>query len=815
MWRAALPCRHVGTALLGSIVAAALVVGASPSSSAAASAAPAGQVWALALPDSVKTVQQKQMSWLAAHGVTTIVAFKRPQASPQAAGSLSEEVTPGRDRTEAGCAPKKACKSRCGLAPDLRGRRHHPGRCGSARASRPRRLRRDPREDASAAPDAPRQPCQAQPDRRDPPAEPESGGPRSLARRYRLRRRRPRTRSRSHVGAGRHRPARHLLSQLPRTRTAAAAGQAAPTSLLVTGRSTTSVTLRWTAAVGGAAGYGVYIDGTFVLNVSAVSITLTGLQCGRSYTFGVDAHDDDGARSGQITTTTSTDACATAGGGGGGGGGGSTDVLPPTAPLGLVKGSSTQTSIAVSWTASSDNVGVAGYGLYRNGSRRRLVDRDRRPRSRVSHAGRRTRSPSTPTTPPGTAPARRRSRQPRAPAPAAATRLPPRRPGALTKTGSTMTSISVSWGASTDNVGVAGYGLYRNGSSTGSSASTSATFSGLACGSSYTLAVDAYDAAGNRSSQRSLTAATSACPPPTDTQAPSVPQGMVFSGQTLTTRRALLERVDRQRRRRGLQALQERRQRHDGRHARLHLHRPHVRDDLHIRDRGLRRSGERLQPHDGHRHGLDQRCAAAPPPPPPPGTGANLWVDTNGGSCARQATPGAWVDSQACSWNAGLPGGPDRRPDPRPRRQLRQRDHRPEQGLDRGARRHLPDRDRRERRRQRPRERAHRRLRRRQQHLLRRPRQRPHLPLRPVEQHRRRRLERRLQRLRQRADLPPRGRQQRHRPQLGGPGQQEQQPDVGQRHQPDLREQQDPRRGPPERFRPRTPSASTPGASPT
>lgn len=33
---------------------------------------------------------------------------------------------------------------------------------------------------------------------------------------------------------------------------------------------------------------------------------------------------------------------------------------------------------------------------------------------------------------------------------------------------------------------------------------------------------------------------------------------------------------------------------------------------------------------------------------PPPGT-ANLWVDTNGGTCTRQSTPGAYVDAQACS----------------------------------------------------------------------------------------------------------------------------------------------------------------------
>ena len=28
---------------------------------------------------------------------------------------------------------------------------------------------------------------------------------------------------------------------------------------------------------------------------------------------------------------------------------------------------------------------------------------------------------------------------------------------------------------------------------------------------------------------------------------------------------------------------------------------------------------------------------------------ANLWIDTNGGSCARVATPGAYADASACS----------------------------------------------------------------------------------------------------------------------------------------------------------------------
>ena len=39
-----------------------------------------------------------------------------------------------------------------------------------------------------------------------------------------------------------------------------------------------------------------------------------------------------------------------------------------------------------------------------------------------------------------------------------------------------------------------------------------------------------------------------------------------------------------------------------------------------------------------------------PPPPPPPPTGdtANLWVDSDGGSCARNSTPGSYSNTTAC-----------------------------------------------------------------------------------------------------------------------------------------------------------------------
>ncbi len=45
-------------------------------------------------------------------------------------------------------------------------------------------------------------------------------------------------------------------------------------------------------------------------------------------------------------------------------GGGGTDTQPPTAPSNLVASNLTQTSVSLSWTASTDNVGVTGYDVF-------------------------------------------------------------------------------------------------------------------------------------------------------------------------------------------------------------------------------------------------------------------------------------------------------------------------------------------------------------------------------------------------------------------------------------------------------------------
>ena len=89
---------------------------------------------------------------------------------------------------------------------------------------------------------------------------------------------------------------------------------------------------------------------------------------------------------------------------------------------------------------------------------------------------------------------------------------PPTAPAGLEVTGATRTSIAVAWTASTDNVGVAGYRVYLNGSPAGNPTQTAFAFSGLVCGRSYSVAVDAADAVGNRSPKAAITAQTKPCP---------------------------------------------------------------------------------------------------------------------------------------------------------------------------------------------------------------------------------------------------------------------------------------------------------------
>jgi cellulose 1,4-beta-cellobiosidase len=84
------------------------------------------------------------------------------------------------------------------------------------------------------------------------------------------------------------------------------------------------------------------------------------------------------------------------------------------------------------------------------------------------------------------------------------------------------TQVALSWTASTDNVGVTGYRVYRGGTLIASPTGTSYTDTGLTNGTAYSYTVAATDAAGNLSAQSAAASATPVGAP----TAPSAPTGL-------------------------------------------------------------------------------------------------------------------------------------------------------------------------------------------------------------------------------------------------------------------------------------------------
>jgi chitodextrinase len=312
------------------------------------------------------------------------------------------------------------------------------------------------------------------------------------------------------------------------------------------------------------------------------------------------------------------------------------DAAPPSAPKLLAATGSTPTSVSVAWSPATDDTGVAGYGLYRNGglvsttgtasytfgglacgtTYAFAVDAFDSVGNRSAQAS--LSAATSPCPPPDT--------------------QPPTPPTALLSTSSTQSSVSITWTPSTDNVGVTGYELFRNGTSVGTTTGTSYTVAGLLCGASYTLGVEAFDAAGNSSPRSSLTAATNTC---SDTTPPSTPTGLAFIGATQTSIsvswNASTDNV-------GVTGYGVYR---DGTstgsttagtrtytYASLSCGTSYTLE-VDAYDAGANRSGKAS---------LTAPTSACSPPTP--GT-ANLWIDSNGGTCVRDAGH-SYADGTAC-----------------------------------------------------------------------------------------------------------------------------------------------------------------------
>lgn len=180
------------------------------------------------------------------------------------------------------------------------------------------------------------------------------------------------------------------------------------------------------------------------------------------------------------------------------------DTQAPTAPTGLASSSITTTSLTLNWTAATDNVGVTGYRISRDGALLTTV---------------------TPTTfqdsglTPGTAYAYSvvavdAAGNVSAPATLDVTTAPPpdttppSAPTGLASSNLTTTSVRLGWTAATDNVGVAGYEVSRDGAVVGTVTTTSFDDTGLTPGTTYQYSVVALDAAGNASSAATLPVTT-------------------------------------------------------------------------------------------------------------------------------------------------------------------------------------------------------------------------------------------------------------------------------------------------------------------
>ncbi|WP_375399888.1 PQQ-dependent sugar dehydrogenase [uncultured Amnibacterium sp.] len=126
----------------------------------------------------------------------------------------------------------------------------------------------------------------------------------------------------------------------------------------VSGLTCSTVTFAWNAASDntGVAFYDVYHDGQLIKSVSGTTLS-TGLTVVARATWGlyVNARDAAGNVSQASDTVRITPpACQD-------------DPQAPTAPSGL-RGSASGTSVALNWTASTDNVGVKSYGVLRDGT---------------------------------------------------------------------------------------------------------------------------------------------------------------------------------------------------------------------------------------------------------------------------------------------------------------------------------------------------------------------------------------------------------------------------------------------------------------
>jgi chitodextrinase len=199
----------------------------------------------------------------------------------------------------------------------------------------------------------------------------------------------------------------------------------------------------------------------------------------------------------------------------------SPDFMPPSAPGGLTGAPvATPLSVALSWGASTDDTGPVSYRVYRNGTLVATIA-------------------ETQWTDPGVAGGTTYTYSVRAidaagnlgdaaSATVAVDFTPPSAPASLTAVWAGGPSrVELSWPAASDDLGVVAYEVSRDGTALGTTPTTAFTDSAVSPATTYSYAVVAIDAGGNRSDPVSAAVMT-----PADTAAPSAPSGLTAKAAT-------------------------------------------------------------------------------------------------------------------------------------------------------------------------------------------------------------------------------------------------------------------------------------------
>jgi chitodextrinase len=257
-------------------------------------------------------------------------------------------------------------------------------------------------------------------------------------------------------------------------------------------------------------GYKVYRNNQLVGTTISTNFTDLGLAPSTSYNYFIKAYD----QSNNISTASSTISASTV-----------ADSTPPSTPTNFSSTTQTDTTLSFSWTAGTDNIAVGGYNIYRNNlmltstTGTSFTDSGLNINTSYSYkiqtydtSG--NLSPmSTPVTT-STIP----------------DLIPPSIPANLSPSAQTNNSIDLMWDSASDDVGVASYILYRNGTLIANLSGTTYTDTGRYFSTSYSYSVEAVDTSGNVSQRSSpLLASTLA-----DLVPPTVNITSISGGQTLS-----------------------------------------------------------------------------------------------------------------------------------------------------------------------------------------------------------------------------------------------------------------------------------------